>query len=197
MLPLSAFSGIFTYIFGLLFLSEHIAFLPLIGLLVVVIGSYILNAELARESIFKPFTILFSEKESLFYLLSLLIVSGCGVFDKIAIRQSTPAMTILVENIVMLSLLTPYLLAREKNWVTSLKQNSRVLIFNSYIFALVALLVFYAFNDGPIALVVSVKRIQIFFILILSILFLKEKVHKHIWYASLLMAVGVVFIKLG
>src|SRR5260221_6289297 len=60
--PLTAFSGLFTYGFGLLFLGESIRLIPIIGLLLIISGSYILNADQAREDLLKPFKLLFSTR---------------------------------------------------------------------------------------------------------------------------------------
>jgi uncharacterized membrane protein len=195
--PLTAFSGLFTYIFGLVFLQEHIALFPLFGLFIIIIGAYLLNVEAAKEHILKPLQLLFTKKESLLFLLSLLLTSACAMFDKTAIKQSTPAMTLLVENIIMLTLLTPYLTKKNPQWFGTIKTHFPILFLNSLIFALMSLLVFFAIIDGPIALVAGVKRSQIFFVLLLSTLLLKEKVRPSVWLASAIMAAGVILIKIG
>ena len=52
-------------------------------------------------------------------------------------------------------------------------------------------------TDGPVALVIGVKRLQIFFMLLMGYLFFKDKTTKHIWVATFIMVLGVLMIRLG
>lgn len=199
--PLTAFNGLFTYVFGLLFLSETIRFLPILGLLSIIVGSYILNADKTKEGFFQPFRLLVANKASVLFLFAILLNSITSIFDKIGVINTQPsnsAFVLLAENVIVIAILTPYLLRKEhKTWTGELKANFWVLLLNGLIYSVVSLLVFSAFIDGPVALVLAIKRLQIFFILILGYLFFKDKPTKQTWFASLIMALGVLMIKLG
>lgn len=200
-LPLTAFGGIFTYIFGLIFLSESIRLVPLLGLLAIIFGAYILNADQAREDFLKPFKLLFLKKESLLYLLAIMLGSLTAILDKWALNNSiptSPVFTTLIEQIIMSILLSGYLLRKEsKMYFTQLKNNFGILLLNSIVFIAVGLLIFYAYTGAPVALVLGVKRLQIFFILLMGYLFFKDKPTKHVWIATAIMILGVLMIKLG
>ena len=199
--PLTAFSGFFTYIFGLLLLSETIRPIPILGLTTVIVGSYFLNLDQAKESFFKPFKILFSSKASLLYLFAIMLNSITSVFDKMGITNSqpnSPVFVMLVEQLTMSLLLFLFLQSREREtWISQLKGSFGILFLNSIIFLITSFLVFYSFIGGPVALVMGIKRLQIFFILILSYLFFKDKPAKHVWAATLIMILGVILIKIG
>ncbi len=201
-LPLTAFSGIFTYFFGLILLAESIRPIPVLGLLSVLFGSYILNADQAREDLLKPFKLLFLKKESIFFLLAIMLGSLTAILDKWALSNSSPTspvFTILVEQTIMSVMLGMYMIRVEsKTWAVELKKNFGILFLNSIIFLLVGLFVFYAYDDGgPAALVIGVKRLQIFFVLLMGYLFFKDKPTKHVWIATAIMIMGVLMIKLG
>lgn len=201
-LPLTAFSSFFTYIFGLLFLSEFIKPLPVLGLLSIIFGAYILNADQAREDLLKPFKLLFLRKESLIYLLSIMLGSLTVIFDKSALASTfpqSPTFTMLIEQIIMSALLGAYLVKKEsKTYVMEIRKNFGILFLNSMTNLVVGFLIFYAYSlGGPVALVVSVKRLQIFFVLLMGYLFFKDKPTKHIWIATAIMILGVLMIKLG
>src|SRR3989338_5841292 len=200
-MPLSAFSGIFTYIFGLIILSETIRLIPLLGVLSVIFGSYILNADQAKEDFLKPFKIVFATKTSVFFLIAVMLGSLTAVLDKLALNNTmpqNPAFTILIEQIIMSVMLTPYLLRnKSKTWVKEVKNNFLRLFLISIIFLITGLLVFYAYTDGPVALIIGVKRLQIFFILLMGYLFFKDKPTKHVWVATAIMILGVLMIRLG
>jgi len=200
-IPLAAFSGIFTYVFGLILLSESIRLIPVLGLISVILGSYILNADQAKEDFLKPFKIVFATKTSIFFLIAVMLGSLTAVLDKLGLNNTTPkspVFVLLIEQIIMSAVLAPYLLRKEsKTWVKELKDNFLVLFLNSIVFLMVGLVVLYAYTDGPVALVIGIKRLQIFFILMMGYLFFKDKPTKHIWVATLVMILGVLMIRLG
>jgi uncharacterized membrane protein len=116
--PLTAFSGLFTYLLGLLFLSESIRLIPVTGLMFIIAGSYILNAENAREDLLKPFKILFADKASVLFLFAILLNSITSIFDKTALNNTTPAnaaFTLFFENIIMIIIMTYYLIKKREN----------------------------------------------------------------------------------
>lgn len=200
-LPLTAFSGVFTYLFGLLFLSESIRFIPVLGLLSVVFGSYILNADQAKEDVLRPFKLLVRDKASILFLVAILLGSLTAVFDKFGMNNTTPvspAFTIFVEQSVMSVMLTMYLFSTQKHtWMKEVKDNFLVLFISGIIFVAVSLLIFYAYTDGPVALTLGIKRLQIFFVLLLSYFFFKDKPTKHAWVATAIMVLGVILIRIG
>jgi drug/metabolite transporter (DMT)-like permease len=201
-LPLTAFAGFFTYIFGLLFLSETIRTIPLIGLLSVVVGAYILNADQAKEDLLKPLKLLFLEKESLIYLFAIMLGSLVVILDKWALSNTipnSPTFTLLIEQIIMSILLGIYMIKREENtYLREIKNNFGILFLNSVTNLVVGFFIFYAYSlGGSVALVVGVKRLQIFLILLMGYLFFKDKSTKHVWIATAIMILGVLMIKLG
>ncbi|SRR5258706_4817330 len=144
--PLTAFSGIFTYIFGLILLSETIRLVPLLGVMSVILGSYILNADQAREDFLKPFKLLFTTKASVFFLIAIMLGSIAAVFDKLGLNNTSPtspAFTMLVEQVLMSIILTFYLLRKESStWIKELRSNFGLLFLNSILFLTVTFLVF-------------------------------------------------------
>ncbi len=199
--PLTAFNGLFTYILGLIFLSESLRLIPVFGLILIILGSYILNADRAKEDLLKPFKLLFTNKASLLFLFAVMLNGITSIFDKIGINNTQPinsAFTLLIEDIIMVTILTIYLLKKESNkWIKEFKDNFGLLLVNGVVYSISTLLVFSAFISGPVALVLGIKRLQIFFILILSYIFLKDKPTKLTWIAATIMTLGTLMIKLG
>lgn len=201
-LPLTAFAGFFTYIFGLVFLSESIKFIPLLGLVLVLLGAYILNADQAREDLLKPLKLLFLEKKSLIYLFAIMLGGLTVILDKWALSNtlpSSPTFTLLTEQIFMSILLGAYMLKKEnKTYVLGIKNNFKILLLNSVTNLFTGFFIFYAYSfGGPAALVVGIKRFQIFLILLMSYIFFKDKPTKHVWIATAIMIAGVLMIRIG
>lgn len=201
-MPLSSFGGLFTYIFGLIFLSETIRTIPLLGLFSIVFGAYILNADQAKEDFLKPFKLVFMKKESLFFLLAVMMSSLAAILDKSALIStvpSSPIFTMLIEQIIMSVFLGMYMFRKEsKTWLSEIRNSFWLLALNCIVFLAQGLLVFYAYNlGGPVALVVGVRRLQLFLMLLMGYIFFKDKPTKHVWIATTIMILGVLMIKLG
>ncbi len=200
-IPITAFSGVFIYLLGLMFLSETIRLIPLLGLSLVIIGSYILNVDQAREGILRPFKLLFRTKAAMLLLLAIVLTSITAIFDKMGVINTSPTnplFVILLENILEVSLLTIYLVKQErKTWIKEVKSNYKLLFINSIVYLAVGWVVFSAYQSGPVALIIGIKRLQIFFALILGYLLLKDKPGKHTWIATAVMILGVILIKIG
>lgn len=200
-MPLTAFSGMFSYIFGLILLAESIRLIPVLGLFSIILGSYILNADQAKEDFLKPFKLLFSSRNSVLLLIAIMLSGLTVILDKVGLLNTNPqnpTFVMLIEQILMSSGLTVYLLKKErKTWVKELKGNFVILFLNSLVLLGVAYFVFYAYLSGPAALIIGIKRLQIFFILLMGLLFFNDKPTKHSWMATTVMVIGVLMIRLG
>lgn len=198
--PLAFFAVLFQYILGLIFLSESIKILSIIGLIFVVFGGYILKVTEAKENFLKPFKLLISNNESRAYLFAMIITAVASIFDKISIKNIQPinqSFILLVENILTTILLTGYLIKKDKNWTKNLKTNFWSLSINGLAYLVLSLLFFYGITTGAVALVSGVKKLEVFFVLLLGWFLFKDKPKKEVWVGSLIMLVGVVLIKFG
>lgn len=199
-MPLNNLGALFTYFFGLLLISETVRPLSLLGIFVTVLGTYLLNVETAREGFLQPLKILIKDKGSLAFIAAVVLASLSGVFDKIGLKgmaPESPGLALLAENLFMTVFLTFYLVRTEKGWLRELKNNFGSLLSISLVYTFSSYLTFAGFLGGPVALVSTVKRLQIFFVLILGYLFLKDKPPKHAWLATAVMLVGILLIKLA
>src|SRR3990167_8747779 len=200
-IPLASLTNIFTYILGVIFLSETIRIIPLLGLFLIVFGIYVLNVDQAKEHFLEPFKYLFTTKASALFMLAMLLGSVTVIFDKIGsvnLSSSDPTYFILWTHIVMIALMSGYFLKKEKKtFKPELKNNFFVLFLCSFLFIAVSYFTLLAYQTGPVALVLTINRLQIFFILLFGFIFLKDKPAKHIWISVFIMLVGTLMIKLG
>lgn len=197
--PLATFNAVFVYLLGLIFLSEKIQLMGVVGLLLITMGAYILNAEELGKDLLKPFRLLITEKASLLFLLGVALTSVTAIFDKVSITNTfptNPSLTLLMENIIVSFLLLIYLQKKKKGWLSELKENFKFLSLTSLVYMVAVIAVFSAFATGPVALVIGIKQLQLFFVLFLSYLAFKDKPTKHSLLASVIMVAGVVLIKL-
>lgn len=198
--PLSSFGTFFTYILGLLFLGEKITMLPLIGLIFIIIGAYLLNADRAKEHFLMPLKLLFTHKESFIFIIAMIGNSVAGIFDKVGVINTVPrssTFVLFVEDIVLAILLTVYLLKNDHGWLNDFKKHFWVLAIGSFIYTLLALFFLMGIVTGAVVLVGGIKKLEILFVLILSYLFFHDKPLKYVWLGSIIMLAGVLLIKIG
>lgn len=196
--PLSGLGALFTYLFGLVLLSEHLNFIAVLGIILLIAGTYALNVDKAREGIWQPIKLLFKEKIAFVFIAAIVLSSLSGIFDKVGLTNVSPRSTVfplLAEDVFLSVFLLAYMLGFEKNWLKQLKDNFWVLFLNSVVYMISNLLTFSGFLSGPVALTSGIKRMQILFVFLLGFFVLKDKPTKHAWLAAALMITGVILLK--
>ena len=198
--PLAFFAVLFQYIFGLIFLSESLKIIPIIGLILIVVGGYTLKVEEAKENFFKPFKLLVTNKNSLMYLVAMIIMPLTTIFDKIGLRNIQPvnqSFLLLMENIMTTVLIGFYMTKKDRQWVSDLKNNFWSLFISGVAYMALSLLFMYGITTGAVALVSGVKKLEVFFVLIFGWLLFGDKPKSSVWLGSIIMLLGVILIKLG
>lgn len=200
--PLTSLSTIFTYILGIFFLRENITSAAVIGIWLSVIGVYLLQVHKhkdSRKNILEPIYILFRDNYSLLFIFAMFLTGISSILDKTGIIHSfppNPSLALLSESIVMTVPLTVYLSMKDKQWVSIVRKNFWMLFLNGTIYGLMAIMVFWGFASGPVALVSAVKKMQILFVMILSYFIFSDKPPRTIWWGAVFMIIGVVFTKI-
>ena len=198
--PLAFFAVLFQYIFALIFFSEVLKLIPFIGLVLIIVGGYLLKAEEAREDLLKPFKLLFTNKNAFMYLLAMAIMPLTSIFDKYGLLNIKPvnqSFLLLWENFLTTILIGFYMTRKDKNWITDLKDNFWNLCLNGVVYTALALLYLYGITTGALALVSGVKKLEVFFVLLLGWFLFGDKPKKGVWIGSLIMLIGVILIKIG
>lgn len=199
--PLAFFSVLFQYIFGLVFFSEHLKLVPIIGLILIICGGYILKVEEAKEDFLRPFKLLFTNRNSFMYLLAMIMFTVSSVFDKIAMLNMQPlnqSFYLFLGNIMSTIIITFYLFKNDSKWVYGIKTNFWVLFASAVAYIIVSLTYLIGITTGgALALVSGVKKLEVFFVLIFGMLLFGDRPKKGVWLGSLIMLIGVILIKIG
>lgn len=198
--PLAFFSVFFQYIFGLVFFSEYIKIIPIIGLVLTVIGGYILKVEEAKEDFFRPLKLLFTNKNTFMYLFAMMLMAVTTIFDKTGLlnmKSVNQSFLLLVESILSALLIGIYMTRKNEKWVKDLKINFWILLLNGIIYTLLSLFWLYGITSGPVALVSAIKKLEVLFVLIIGWLLMGDKPKRDVWIGSFIMLVGIILIKLG
>ena len=198
--PLAFFSVLFQYIFGLIFFSEVLKTFSLIGLLLIIIGGYLLKIEEAKEDFLRPFKLLLTNKNASFYLIAMTMFVLSSVFDKFAIINMYPAnqsLYLLFGNIISTVIISLYMIKKDTVWLKDLRSNLGILFISGIVYTILSLSYLYGITDGSLALVSGVKKLEVFFVLLLGWLIFGDKPKKGVWIGSLIMLLGVILIKVG
>ncbi|MBI2613332.1 MAG: EamA family transporter [Candidatus Levybacteria bacterium] len=195
-LPITTFTPVFLLITSPIMLGEFPKPLGVIGILSVVIGSYILNLSKRTNGAFEPIMALFKNQGSRLMLIVAVIWSITSNIDKIVVTNSNPLLASLASNIAILIFLTLVLWVRKVSILHILKQ-SKILapigIANglSYAFQMTAI------SMTLVANVISVKRTHALFGTIWGKIFFKEENIKERFAGAFIMVIGVILIALS
>lgn len=199
--PLVSLGPIFTLLVAISPpLSEIPTVVSVVGVLITLIGVYVLNVGSLKEGIFKPVQVLLKNKASLLMIVSVLIDSTVIIFDKYAINNTFPkntTFTLLIENIFVVLGLLPILFWRNRNFMKEIFTNTKLFILLGVLNAITTILAFSAVGGGNVGLVATIMKAQMLLVLLFSFVVFKDKPKISTIIGSVLMVIGIVFIKIG
>jgi bacterial/archaeal transporter family protein len=181
-------------------LNETPSKISLIGVVVTLLGTYILNITKSKENILEPIKQLFVNKASLWMIVSIVIDSFVSVFDKFAINNTFPknsSFVLMSENLIIIFGILPLLLWRNKSFKKQISTNFRNLFIQGLIVALSTIIGMKVIGNGNIGVVQTIFKSQILLVILFSYFFFKDKPKKETIIGSIIMIMGVVIIKLG
>ncbi len=177
-----------------LFLGEKASITATFGIVLIVIGSYLLSSTIESGSLLRPFFALFREKGSVLMVLVALIYSFTSVFGKMLIMHSSPIFFSVYYTFIMAVILTPLYLARGRG--SNLKRNYKPVILASFFFALMIVSHMLALFQTKVAYMIALKRLSSVIGVIYGGLFFKEKfIHLRL-VGALLMVLGAILISI-
>jgi drug/metabolite transporter (DMT)-like permease len=198
--PLVSLSPIITLLFAIPILGERPSGLAVVGSMVSLLGVYVLNISSLREGLFEPFKILFRNKMAFLMLASVMVGGIVSVFDKLAINNTTPnnsAFALLMEDIVIVVGLLPYMYSKRKIVFTEIFSNKKFIILLGIIGAASNILGFIALDHADSGIATAVFRTQTFFVLFFSFLFFKDRPKLETVIGATIMIAGLLIIKLA
>lgn len=168
-LPLMNLSPALVAIFALIFLNEFLSILQIAGLLLLIIGTYILNLK-ARAKFFDPFIIFFRSKSHHFIIFAILAFTFTSILDKVLVGnfKMPPEAFMFFQHLFTFVLFVLFLfILRKKKAVNLLKRSWKA---SALFIAIVGVLTIgyrytqiMAVKIGKVALVLAVKRFSVFF----------------------------------
>jgi uncharacterized membrane protein len=195
-IPLITFTPLFMLLTSPLILGEFPNIYGIIGIILIVSGSYILNFKEKSKGYLAPFKALLKEKGPRLMLLVAFIWSITANFDKIGIQNSSVFFWPVAVNAFIAVGFIPVILTRSKGKLKQIKTNYKTLVPIGFLHGIMIVVQMVAVSMTLVAYVISIKRTSAVLSVVFGSLFFKEKGLKERLVGSLIMIAGVVFITL-
>ena len=192
--PMLAFTPLLLLITSPLMLGEFPSSLGLIGVLLIVAGTYALSIKDVREGYLAPFRALIKEKGPLIMLFVAVLFSIGANLIKIGIQQSSPLIFPAILNASTSALLLPVMLIKTKKAAEKIRNNFVVLFIIGLFGGLMSICAQTAMQLGIVPYVISVKRTNIIFSTSYGYLFFKEKRMMERFTGAIIMFFGILLI---
>ncbi len=195
-IPMVAFSPLFLLITSPIIVGEFPTPLGVLGIVFVVIGSYLLNIRQRKNGYLAPLHFLLKEKGPRLMLIVALLWSVGANFDKVGVLNSSPLFWMASTDLLTTLFFLPILLTRSKNVSVQIKNNIKPIIIIgllsfAFIFQLMAL------KLTLVAYVISVKRTSVIMSALAGFLLFKEKGLRERLAGAVIMVIGVAIIALS
>jgi len=174
-------------------IHENLSLIGISGVMVVVIGSYILNIE-TRKGFLSPVKSIFKDKSSMMMLAVACLWGVSSSFHKIGVRQTNALFWGVSEIGLITLILFPFAFWSDKGDFSFSKLKKT---FWPAVFSTLTVLSYYAaINLGPVAYVSSIRRLGVLFSMLIGILVLKEKIKSFGFAGGVIMIAGAAIISL-
>ncbi len=194
-IPFIAFTPMFLLLTGFLILGEVPSYMGITGVMVIVVGAYALKMKMHESGPLEPFRRLFRERWSRYMLVTAFLMAVAGPVFKVAIIESSPAFILAVSFPLCLMFSLSY--AFLKKDFQLVPNNSKMLV-ETFLLGVTLFITSIAFNfavvDGLVPYVVSIKRLSIFFSVLIGTIWFREKHGLHNIIAGTIMVIGAMLI---
>ncbi|MGH2515402.1 MAG: DMT family transporter [Ktedonobacterales bacterium] len=197
--PLSRGSApLFTLLFALAFLGEHVTAVGVAGILLTVLGVYVLHIQrVDRHGLLAPLASL-RVGASRLALLTGVVIAAYSIVDKVGVNYVPPEIYIYLIFGASALYLAPYMLARR--WAAVRKEwhvNWVAILVAAVLFVASYLLVLFALQGAQVSYVAAVRGIGVVFAAVLGTALLREPFARMKLWGALLIFAGIACIQLA
>lgn len=194
--PMLTFTPAFLLVTSPLILGEFPSYMGLFGVILIVIGSYVLNIAEMKKGPLQPFKALTKEKGAMLMLAIAFIWSFTANVDKIAIQHSSPLFYVIIFNVVMSLVFSHIIMIKSNRNVKQIRKDIRYLLPIGMISAIGLIMQMTAISIALVAYVIAIKRTSSIVATIYGRAFFKESHFRERITGILIMIFGVAFISL-
>ena len=193
-IPMTTFTPLFMLLTSPIIIGEFPDIFGIIGIVLIVSGSYILNFKEKKKGYFAPFKALVREKGPRLMLLVAFIWSITSNFDKIGIQNSSVFFWAASVNAFITLGFIPVVMIFSRDKKHQIRKNFKTLSGIGLLHGLMIVFQMIAVSLTLVAYVISIKRTSAAFSVIFGSMFFKEKGLRERLLGVFIMIAGVVFI---
>jgi uncharacterized membrane protein len=195
--PMVAFTPLFLLITSPLIVGEFPKVFGLIGIVLIVTGSYILNIKEKHRGYLAPFRALLKERGSKLMLVVAFIWSITSNFDKVGVQNSSPIFWIIAIDMFISLVIAPIVFYKSRINVNQVSTGLITLVPIGLFGALTAIFQMKALTLTYVAYVISIKRTSAIMSVFFGHLIFNERGIEERLIGALTMILGVLFIMLS
>jgi uncharacterized membrane protein len=193
-IPFMAFTPVFTIITAWIFLGETVSLNGLVGIVLVCLGGYLLQAEQLKAGILAPIKAAFVNRGSRYMILVALIYSLTSTLGKVGVQITSPLWFGMIYMGLLSVIFTLIQLARMKCGKSALYLKGRYGLWaglGGLTMALMMAFHYLAIQKAPVSYMISVKRTSLIFAVLYGWIVLKEERIKFRLAGGLVMVGGI------
>lgn len=192
--PMLAFTPVLLLGTSPIMVGEFPKLTGLLGIFLVVAGSYVLNLKEKHRGYLAPFRSLIRHPGSRYMLAVAVLFSISANLDKIGIKQSSPLLWVIALNTALAVTLGVIMFKKTQNIGQQIKQGWPFLILVGFFNAFALFSHMIALQLTLVAYVIAIKRTSVLFTSLFGFIFFKEKGLAERLSGVLLMVAGVLVI---
>ncbi len=174
-------------------IHENLSLVGILGVLIVVCGSYLLNIE-TWEGFLSPFKSAFKDKNTMMMLAVACLWGISSSFHKMGVKQTNALFWGLCEIGLISVILFPFAVRTGKTHFNF--HDIKKTFLPAFFSTLTVLSYYFAIGLGPVAYVSAVRRLGVLFTMIMGIVVLKESIRRLGFLGGIIMIAGAVLISL-
>ena len=165
-----------------------------IGIVLVVIGAYLLNVHTISRGLFEPFKAIAREQGSVLMIIVAFVFSVGACIGKIAVQHSDPLFFSVIYSFLLSFIFYLVVSFRTKHFYSKVFSRPVFFLFIGILITIMIITHLSAVNLVEVAYMVSVKRLSILFGVIYGVMFFKETNIKERLLGATVMVSGIVMI---
>ncbi len=195
-IPMVTLTPLFLLITSPLIIGEFPNIFGIVGILLIVMGSYMLNIKKKSQGYFAPFKALLEEKGPRLMLIVAFIWSITANFDKIGLLNSSPIFWVIAINIFITLCMFPIMFYKSRGKIKQIPVNLHALLPIGLFSSLALICQMTAISLTLVVYVISIERTSAIISVLFGYLIFKEKGIKERLMGVTIMLIGILFITL-
>jgi uncharacterized membrane protein len=195
--PLLTLSPAFLLVTSPLLVGEYPTITDIAGVLLIILGSYVLNLKEKQRGYLAPFRAILEQRGPRLMVLVAFIWSITSNFDKIGVLNSTPSFWVISLFSFIAILLLPVIAFKSHQPLTQIRSHYRALVLIGGLSSLTVLLQMQAIQLTLVTRVIAIKRLSTLLGVFWGHLFFKEQGIRERALGAILMIFGVFVITLA